>query len=240
MLTRSALLGLASFCAMLDRRCEARGEMDIPSGAPESSVRGCRTARAGVAAEGSVVVASVRRESCGMEATRKLLLKVDACVEALGSADGARKSRWSCDVAAVRLYALAALCVVLAGLALYVAALRTARRHDEHMVDGEAMDVVVLTRAQMADGEWLRSCSTRRPRHSQLALSPDQAASSFQTVERPRFEPHGARSKHPIRQHHELFSEQFPRIFWSRAGGFCAFPLFSSTGCCCTHLLSPV
>jgi hypothetical protein len=61
MLTRRAVLGFASLAAMEESRCEARGDMEMPRGLPESSVRGWRTARAGAAREGSVVVARVRR-----------------------------------------------------------------------------------------------------------------------------------------------------------------------------------
>lgn len=81
----------------------------MPRGSPESLVRGFSVARAGVAAEGSAEVASARRTGCVIGALWALLLNAGRGFEAGREADGARKSRYSCDVAAVRLYALAAL-----------------------------------------------------------------------------------------------------------------------------------
>ena len=92
MLTRRAALGFASLVAIEERRCEARGDMDIPMGAPESSVRGWRIARAGVAAEGSEVVARVRRARCAAETMGLLFLSAMLGLAVLLS-DGARKSR---------------------------------------------------------------------------------------------------------------------------------------------------
>lgn len=67
--------------------------MDMPSGAPESSVRGFRVTRAGVAAEGSVDVASVRREACIVETMRLLLRNAEVGFGDARDAEGARKSR---------------------------------------------------------------------------------------------------------------------------------------------------
>jgi len=62
---RSASEGFASLVAMVCRRCEARGAMEIVMGVPESSVRGFCMGWAGVAVvegdDGAAVVARVRR-----------------------------------------------------------------------------------------------------------------------------------------------------------------------------------
>ena len=56
-------------------------------------------------------------------------------------------------MAAVRLYALAVMTVAFAGPAVRTPARLAARRHEVHMVEGEAMVVVLSTRAQMARSE---------------------------------------------------------------------------------------
>lgn len=93
MLTRKAELGLASFSAMLERRCEARGDMEMPMGVPESSVRGWRIGRAGVATEGSVEEASVRRVLVMTELSGAAFENAETGRAALRSVEGARKSR---------------------------------------------------------------------------------------------------------------------------------------------------
>lgn len=142
MLTRKAVLGFASFCAMLERRCEARGEIEIPKGLPESSVRGWRIARAGVAEEGSAVVARARRVFLMTALSGVDFLNAETGRAALRGVVGARKSRYSCEVAAVRLYALAALGVTFAGLSVRAPTRLAARKHEVHMVDGDCIVVV--------------------------------------------------------------------------------------------------
>lgn len=145
MLTRKAVLGFASFCAMVERRCEARGDIEMPMGAPESSVRGCRIARAGVAREGSAVVAAVRRAYEVTEATGVFFLSACTGLAVLFNADGARKSRYgSCKVAAVWLYPLAVLCTMLVVRTVRAVTLLTARKHEMHIVDDEAIAVVLI------------------------------------------------------------------------------------------------
>ena len=108
MLTRSARSGLLSPAAILCRRFDARGAIEIDMGLPESSVRGFWIAWAGLAVEASAVVARVRR---GM---RCACPRTDGRVKiGLGAlkADGTRKSRYnSCEVApeVALLYALEA------------------------------------------------------------------------------------------------------------------------------------
>lgn len=83
------------------------------------------------------MVASVQRECWRADRIVADFLGVDCGLACRLSADGARKSRYgSCEVAAVR-YALAE---TVAGLTMAcVATLLTARRHEVHMVDEEAM-----------------------------------------------------------------------------------------------------
>jgi len=75
MLTRSARLGLLSPLDMACRRFDARGEMEMCIGLPESSLRGLRIGCAGRAAEGSEAVASVRRGVRCIEACCDALIR---------------------------------------------------------------------------------------------------------------------------------------------------------------------
>ena len=144
MVTRKARFGLLSFVAMVCRRFEARGEMDMSMGLPESSVRGFCIAWAGFADDGSEVVARVRRGVfCACVRSEACVRKADTVLDCPFNAKGARKSRCrDCHVAAevALLYVLDVECTVFAGLNVVLfTPLLAARRHDAHIVTEEAM-----------------------------------------------------------------------------------------------------
>jgi hypothetical protein len=111
-------LGFLSLVDIACKRFEARGDMDMVIGFPESSFRGFKMGCAGFADERSEVVASVRRGPRCVKALDAGVCGTNEGLDDCLNADGAGKSRYSdLGVAAVvaLLYALKLLEMALAG-----------------------------------------------------------------------------------------------------------------------------
>lgn len=144
MVTRRARLGLLSPDDMACKRFDARGDIAICMGLPDSSLRGFSTACAGRAADGSEDVARLRRDT---RCTKALgIIRPEAgrldwfCRRMLG----AKKSRYSGrEVAATAALLNARVgCWALRkvfGVPLLSKVILAARRHDVHVFDVAAI-----------------------------------------------------------------------------------------------------
>ena len=87
------------------------------------------------------------------EAANVSLLSAETGLAILLNVDGARKSRYgNCKVAAVWLYPLAELCTIFVVRTARTATSLATRKHDMHIVDGEAI-VVILIVDKGSDGD---------------------------------------------------------------------------------------
>lgn len=128
-------------------RFDARGEMEMCMGFPDSSLRGFCIACAGRAAEGSDAVAKDRRGACCIEGGDANALRAGDGRTCFG-AEGARNSRYGGREVVATLALLKAL---IGGADLLDAALLAARRQEAHILVVAGMAITTLVRLDVSE-----------------------------------------------------------------------------------------